>query len=157
MLRSYNVEWIEMDQATFMDQVLWKMADERNQGAAVLARRRKSRRAADVLLKVSELRTQPSEDLREFMMGRQPEWADLSGDGYAIVRQFEAELGEKFEKNAPRLLVLTGTAGCGKSTTLMRLALEQNAAGPDARWLDLTNDVSLGKITQEVKQELPDV
>jgi len=157
MLRSYNVVWIEMDQAAFMDQVLWKMADERDQGAAVLARRRAPRRAADVLLKVSELRTQASEDLREFMMGRQPEWADLSEDGYAIVREFEADLGEKIEQKAPRLLVLTGTAGCGKSTTLMRLALEQHAAGLDARWLDLTNDVALGKIAHEVKRELPDV
>lgn len=157
MLRSYNVEWIEMDQATFVDRVLWTMAEGRSQGAATLARRRTPRSAADVLLKVSELRTQASEDLREFMMGRQPEWADLSNDGYAIVREFEADLSETIEKNTPRLLVLTGTAGCGKSTTLMRLALEQHAAGLDARWLDLTNDVALGKITQEVKRELPDV
>ncbi len=157
MLRNFNVEWIPAGQSEFIDEVLGPMSVEREQGAETLKRRRAPRLAADVLRKVSELRTQPSEDIREFMMGREPEWADLAEGGYAIVRAFEAKLGAKIERDKPRLVVLTGTAGCGKSTTLMRLGLEQHASGQDVRWLDLTNNVSLGRITQEVKHEAPSV
>jgi SpoVK/Ycf46/Vps4 family AAA+-type ATPase len=157
MLRNYNVEWIPVGQSEFVEQVLWPMEVERRQGAETLRRKRAPKHAADVLLKVSELRTQPSEDVREFMMGRQPEWADLAEGGYAIVRSFEAGLGTSIEQDKPRLVVLTGTAGCGKSTTLMRLGLQQHAVGQNVRWLDLMDNVSLGRIAQEVKREAPEV
>jgi hypothetical protein len=155
MLQTFNVEWIPLGQQEFMEQILWPMTDEREQGLTITRRRLAPTRAVDVLLKVSDLRTQPSEEVREFLMGRQPEWADLADGGFAVVRQFETDLGARIEKSSPRVVALTGTAGSGKSTTLMRLGLEQHASGRDVRWLDLTSDVPLGRITQEIKRELP--
>jgi hypothetical protein len=155
ILRTFNVEWIPLGQEEFVNDVLWPMAEERQVGAEALARKRAPRKASDILSKVSELRRTPTEDPREFLLGRQPEWADLSDDGYAIVRAFESDLAARIDHRDPTLVVLTGTAGCGKSTTLMRVALQQHALGRDIRWLELEDQVSLGRITQEIRSTEP--
>ena len=157
MLRKFNVEWIPLGHGEFMDQILWSMEHERDIGIGSIRKKRGPARATDALLKVSELRTQPSENVREFLMGRQPEWADLTDEGFAVVRSFEASLSKSIRDAAPKIIVLTGTAGSGKSTTLMRLGIEFHADSHDVRWLDLNDEVALVRLRDEVRRESPGV
>jgi hypothetical protein len=99
--------------------------------------------------KVSELSVDPelSTAPGEYLLGRPPTWRDLL-DGRAAERQYESEFLSMAEaalqlKGAIRpVIVLTGTAGAGKSTAMMHLALTLNGRGIDCGWIDSQYDVS---------------
>lgn len=157
MLREYNVDWVAVGQEAFLADILRPMADERARGLAVFQRASRHRPGAALLPRVSDLRTDPAADLREFVMGREPVWADLGDGGYAVEREFEAELGSLIAEQEPRVVLITGTAGSGKSATLMRLALTLQAEGSDARYLSLDHEVPFSQIRSAVGTERPDL
>jgi len=51
------------------------------------------------------------------------------------------------------IVMVIGTAGSGKSTMLMRLALECQAAGRDVFWLDPDTELSVWQIRDKVFDE----
>jgi len=94
-------------------------------------------------LSVNTARSLPAEEPAEFLMGREPSWSDFTS-GYAITRSFEVDLPTRAA--ASSVLLVTGTAGSGKSTTLMRLALELQTAGKAVGWLRPESGESLARI-----------
>lgn len=70
----------------------------------------------------------------DFLLGREPTWSDINS-GFAVRREFEAEVFEDFVTSETRLLLLTGTAGSGKSTTALRLSMSLQASGRHVLWL----------------------
>ena len=157
ILEEYNIAWVEMDAETFAQDVLAPMQAEFEAGHTAVRRREAPQRADQLVQSLSELRLEPSEDTREFLLGREPTWADLGDDGYAIVRAFETDLAEEFEAGESRIMLFTGTAGSGKSTTLMRLGLQLDATGSDVRWLNLEAETTIPRIRSAVRTSPPDV
>jgi hypothetical protein len=157
MLEEYNISWVEMDAEAFAQEVLTAMPEAIDAGHRSVTRRESPQRADELLQSLSEVRLEPAADTREFLLGREPVWADLGDDGYAIVRSFEMGLAEELESESARVVVLTGTAGSGKSTTLMRMGLRLDASGKNVRWLNVEAETTLGRIRRAVRASTPDV
>jgi Mrp family chromosome partitioning ATPase len=100
-------------------------------------------------LLVSDLTVDPnaSEVPGEYLLGRSPTWQDI-GAGRAAEREYEADLMRLAEsileiQEGPRpVLILTGTAGSGKSTAAMRLAMALTSKGVECAWTSADFDVS---------------
>ena len=84
-------------------------------------------------------------------------WADFGDDGYAILRQFDADLYANIENEPSGVVVLTGTAGSGKSATLMRFGLRLDAAGRNVRWLNVEAETTIARIRAAFRVTPPDV
>lgn len=157
LLNDLNVVHIPVDQATFAREALTPLHAEAEAGLHVL-RRRRDKGNRSPLLAVDELRAvrDPRLQLSQFLLGREPAFADVV-EGFAIVREFERGWTDDQAFFDPRITLLTGTAGSGKSTTMRRLALEIHAKGRDVRWLDTETDAEIRGIHNYVKSESPDV
>jgi tetratricopeptide (TPR) repeat protein len=85
--------------------------------------------------------TKPSKTATgEFLLGREPTWYDIV-QGTAVARAFENRLKTEIDDSRIRTALLTGTAGSGKSTTLMRLALKYHAEGKEVLALNSQNSI----------------
>jgi tetratricopeptide (TPR) repeat protein len=153
----FNVDWIPMSQEEFAGAVLRQLSDAQREGIRHFAAQGAIGREAAALQRVADLRSQPAQDLREYLWGREPVWADLGADGFAVHREFESEISDVIAESDARALVLTGTGGSGKSTTLMRFGLERQAQGQDVRWLNLESEVSIPRLRAAVRESETDV
>lgn len=130
LLKRFNVTWIEATEQDFYDEVLSTMDAESAAGHVELRRRNTVATASQSLHALNDLyEAKSSQDPGLYLMGRQPEWADIGPNGFAVVREFESPLATTARRRDLRLLLLTGTAASGKSTTAMRLALGLQADG----------------------------
>jgi hypothetical protein len=129
-LSTYNVSWVKATVADFASEVLARLAEEASVGLEEIERRAKLDGAGPAVLRVADVQEDSHEDEREFLLGREPRWSDLT-KGFAIDRSFDHDLAEAFEACEKRLFVITGTAGSGKSTSAMRLALQESGAGKE--------------------------
>jgi hypothetical protein len=157
MLEEFNIDWIEMDAEEFAVDVLARFAEECEAGLRIVARREAPRREDQPLRPVSELRLEAAQDTREYLLGREPVFADFGDEGYAITRMFEDDLLDSVNAHPSGILLVTGTAGSGKSSTLMRLGLRLDAAGRDVRWLNIAAETTARRIRAAVNTEAPDV
>ena len=137
MLRSYNVTWIRATGQTFANDVLSELQSEADMGQASISRAFAPPTATEVLIDASVLRTAaPPADGSAYLLGRQPTAWDIT-DGYARARDFDGMLERTWGAGtSARLLLLTGTAGSGKSTSLYRFALHEDAAGRRVHFLN---------------------
>ena len=85
---------------------------------------------------LEELVDDSEDDEREFLLGREPRWSDITA-GYAIERQSDVAGLAQVDRENPKLVVYTGTAGSGKSAGAMRLALALRARGQSVVKLNL--------------------
>ncbi len=108
MLEEFNINWVEMDAERFATEVLLPMSEEFASGLRSVSSREAPQRADELLQSLSELRLEPASDTREFLLGREPVWADFGDDGYAILRQFDADLYANIENEPSGVVVLTG-------------------------------------------------
>jgi tetratricopeptide (TPR) repeat protein len=81
----------------------------------------------------------------------------LADDGYAVEREFEEDLERRIGERASRVVLITGTAGSGKTSTLMRLALHLDAQGQDVRWLTIQPEVLISRMRGAVRTSGADV
>lgn len=155
LLQGLNIEWLEGSSERFAEEVLAAVSREIETGRAVIDARRTRRTAPSVIQRVSDIRERPSPavDARTFLLGREPTWADVE-DGYAIRREFDAMLFEAAQDSTTQVLLVTGTAGSGKSTSLLRLALALQAEGRDVLWFDGKEDTELhlGQIRRLIRE-----
>ncbi|WP_233601862.1 hypothetical protein, partial [Corallococcus sp. AB038B] len=140
LLGEYNVEWIQLKTAEFIDQFLNQLRSTTSKGLTALgAGAASSGRAPSVPSDVSALIASPRTTPSIFLLGDEPDWSDIQA-GRAIERSIDSEIytktdellaHRKIPEGAKRasLLTITGTAGSGKSTAAMRLAMRLTAAG----------------------------
>jgi len=154
LLKRFNIDWIEATEEEFFDAALTDTAVESALGHQVLSRRFHPSRGRVLIRRLSELRQESDpDDLAMFLLGREPHWKDLS-DGYAIERDFEAEVLANAATGANDVVLITGTAGSGKSTTAMRLALALEAAGKGVSVLDtVEGDRSVPRVVAAVEAQ----
>lgn len=156
ILEDLNIDLIPMDQEAFAEELLQRLSQERDKGLSQLDERRQAHTPSKALMSLSELRTETQNDAAEFLLGREPTWSDLT-DGFAVVREFEEGLKKAIDEASPQVVAITGTAGVGKSTTLMRLALEYQANGKDVRIVAFETGASLGALRRQISLKQPDV
>jgi tetratricopeptide (TPR) repeat protein len=157
LLERLNIVHIQLDAEEFALFVLSELADAAGAGRAAIQRRSESYHPS-ALQSVSDLRArrEPGLSLPQFLLGREPAWEDITS-GFAVVRDFEEGWLDEPTFLEPRVLLVTGTAGSGKSTTVKRLALELQARGRNVQWLSPETDTGISGIHQVIRDAEPDV
>jgi hypothetical protein len=130
LLKRFNIDWLQATEKEFFDEVLSGSASETEQGFQAIRRQHHPATASSSLKPVSQLRNEkPDVDLEIFLQGREPIWADVQPGGFAVVRQFESSVAQRVIEGDDEVILITGTAASGKTTTAMRLALSLETAG----------------------------
>ena len=146
LLAEYNVDWLPLDAKAFEAQVLSELESVREPGLRTLQRQTGvSPFELRSIPLVSTLANFPAQ-ASEFLIGEHPIWADIH-DGRAVVRRCDEDVWLHVRdtstfKDPKGVVVVTGTAGSGKSTELMRIALRLNAEGHSVGWLDSEGSLS---------------
>ncbi len=154
MLEEYNIRWIEMSAADFATKVLSSIAGSSEIGRRAIASRVAGARGGHCVQRVSELRTQAATDPADYLLGRSPTWSDVVS-GFAVERGFERHFVESIPAQPVSLLV--GTAGTGKTTTLLRAAVTLQSGGKEVIWVDTSASTSLHALRREITAARPDV
>ena len=121
LLGEFNIRFLEGTQEAFCAETLSQLADAAKQGVEYL-RAASAAGIEPALLSATELSAAPLEDAPELLTGRAPRWADVAS-GFAIERAFDRETLVAIGQDNVRLVLLTGTAGCGKTLSAMRIAM----------------------------------
>ncbi|WP_145976154.1 hypothetical protein [Nitrospira moscoviensis] len=155
-LSEFNITWLQMTAEEFSEKVLKELTDARDAGLKLFKSGRDESGHAPQLAEVGTLATDPHRH-SEFLLGQEPIWADIQSNR-AIERACDKEFSETFtrlraEKDKPRILMIAGTAGAGKSTCLMRLALRAAAQGDHVGWVDRDNELSPRDIISAMREE----
>jgi tetratricopeptide (TPR) repeat protein len=129
-LSGYNITWVKGRTGEFARGVLEPLDSEAHAGRAAIQERLAADHGGRIVLPLLDIIDDAQNDEREFLGGREPRWSDLT-HGYAFTRESDDELAATLDEASPRLVLLTGTAGTGKSTTAMRLALRYAERGKD--------------------------
>ena len=140
LLKDLNVDWIPLTGKEFADTWLRDMGASKASGQKAISalRQELSRNKRPQL--VSELASVGGDGSKEYLLGKHPDWGDLQS-GRAIRRDCDDEVHRlamsclQSDDITPPLII-TGTAGSGKSTTLMRLALRLSGNGIRTYWID---------------------
>ena len=157
VLQDYNVEWVEMTAADFECKVLANLSEAAARGLALIRDSSTSDSSSMSMQDVASAAVNPNEP-SEYLLGQEPVWADIQS-GRAIGRDCDDELWSIFEvlrarADARGALLITGTAGSGKSTALMRLAL-RIASDTDLRvgWIDRHSEMSPSQILDRMRRD----
>jgi len=145
VLNELNIDWIPMAARDFAEQVLSDLNAEALEGQRLI----QARSSADERRRhphlVADLATDPSPASPEFLLGQEPTWPDIK-EGLAVERSCDSHIYElasavltSTELSPP--LVISGTAGSGKSTSIMRLGLRIAADGIPVYWLDEKSNI----------------
>jgi tetratricopeptide (TPR) repeat protein len=129
-LGGYNITWVEANADEFASGVLGPLDADANEGRAAIGERLVADHEGRIVLPLLDIIDDSQDDAREFLGGREPRWSDLT-HGYAFTRESDDDLAAKVDESHPRLVLVTGTAGTGKSTTAMHLVLRYAERGKD--------------------------
>lgn len=158
LLSEYNVEWIQADAEEFSE-CLKECDSEFCIGNSKLQSHGNNQPEFPL---VSDLLNAAKKNNSFFLMGAEPEWQDILASR-AVVRTHNFSLFEKASilceahKNAlqkgetlniSKILIITGTAGSGKSTSIMQLVVSLSANGNSVTWIGSDNDASLRDIRE---------
>ncbi|HEV3319951.1 MAG TPA: AAA family ATPase [Solirubrobacteraceae bacterium] len=128
LLGEFNIRYEDGTQEKFCAETLSQLSDAATRGHLSLRRAYQADAAAPPFLSISDLASAPLRDAAELLFGREPRWPDIT-EGYAVERECDRELLERVRTEDLRLVLLTGTAGSGKTLTAMRIALALVADG----------------------------
>jgi predicted MPP superfamily phosphohydrolase len=149
LLKRYDVKWIESTVADFSSKYLQTSRSEFGAAKAALTGRRK-RSSGKTPLAIGALRAMADGGSRDYLFGTSPSWGDITS-GYAARLSSQAKIMERLNSAPERSMILVkGTAGSGRSTSLMQSALDLQASHKSVAWVDPT--VSKEKISQIVDQ-----
>ena len=140
LLSQYQIEWLPMTTEAFCAEVVSKMAEARTQGNTFLhdqyrwskEYRFQIKRIADIPRGVSK----PT----EYLLGAEPEWVDVIHNR-VVHRECFGSIVEIIDRirassSGNEYLIVTGTAGTGKSSAMMAIAIEMEANDVASAWVD---------------------
>jgi len=158
LLKRFNINWIPATEEEIFTEVLADASAEAEMGHAELRRRYQPATPSSALHPLAELRLRPAaDDLSIFLIGRTPTWADIQ-EGFAVERWFERGLLADIREANYDIVLLTGTAASGKSTTAMRLALALEAEGRLTYVLETSEGSwNVGSVLQAIRVVQPEV
>lgn len=156
VLEDLNVDWIQMDASEFATEVLAPMADAVQAGKATLRDRLSIEIRSRYPSLISELISTERASGSEYLMGQEPTWRDLQA-GTAIQRTSDATVYDVARSilagDQPKPLVISGTAGSGKSTSLMRLGMRLSAEGVPVYWIDERSNIEPYRLRELVARD----
>lgn len=157
-LSEFNIMWIQMTAEDFSTEVLENLSDASEAGLELFKTAKGESGKAAHLPEVGELATEPHRQ-SEFLLGQEPIWADIQSDR-AVERACDGHFWDTFKSmlttsDRRRIILITGTAGSGKSTCLMRLALRAASQGHHVAWVDRDNELSPRGIVSAMKSDNP--
>lgn len=134
-LREHNIVHVPLPADAFFQRILEETRAEAREGLSVLGTERTRLSAAPTLGMVDVTTEERSADSM-YLFGAEPTWSDLLA-GRAILRECDEALTQTIKalETCPekkRLLIVHGTAGTGKSTSIRRAALAIAANHPCA-------------------------
>ena len=140
LLSRYKIEWLPMTAEQFCDRLLARMTAAKAAGNALLELRfREGNERGPKILRLADL-PPPKVEPTEYLLGAEPEWADAQLHRIATrvcVDDIAKEIATiRAGAAARRFLIVTGTAGTGKSSAMMVAALRLQAEGVSVAWLD---------------------
>lgn len=141
LLARYNIAWLPMAADEFTDSIIGRMDDERTSGNGVLRQLGDpTSRTRERFDRVADLAAAGDRDSEEYLLGAEPNWSDVTEKRVAQRACFD-ELWEMISSlraaGTPRkFVVVTGTAGTGKSSAMMALAMRLEADGAAVAWMD---------------------
>jgi len=155
MLSAFNIDWYDGDAEQFARDVLDALQDEARKGFVFISSYRSDYGRPGVPL-VNELAAEQPRLATEYLLGNEPHWSDLL-NGRVVVRtafdQLAASARQMLAGEPPNsALAVTGTAGSGKSTALMWLALDLSNTGLPVFWIDRDSAAAPTEIRRRVMQ-----
>lgn len=154
LLRDLRIEWVPESAESFAAAVLSDLLPSGNLGFIHLSEQIRWSGRVSIPL-VSELAAERPDLETQYLLGAEPQWSDLL-TGRAVVRADDEllygqsrEILSGVKENAA--LVVTGTAGTGKSTAIMRLALRLSSEGIPVFWIDRDSEAASGLIRQRIR------
>ncbi len=156
LLRELNVDWIPMTAREFEAEVLSRLPPQAARGHQALQAKHQAQARSALPRLVSDIAAENPSAKTEYLLGQEPTWADLHS-GRAIERLCDSQVYEIAikvlnGKAAPGPLVMTGTAGSGKSTSLMRLGLRLSGEGIPTYWVDEESNFKPFRLREVVVQ-----
>lgn len=154
LLAEFHIEWLPMTAEQFVVEILDPLASAAVAGLDLLRLSAGSAPSRPELSDISTLSRAPLQP-SDFLLGQEPVWGDLQS-GRAIVRESDEEFwsranGIRQREGTKGVLLVTGTAGSGKSTALMRLGLRFAAEGERVGWVDRETELSVRDIRRAMK------
>lgn len=152
MLSKFNITWLQMTGEEFCTQVLTQLKDSKPIGYESLTRRGLVDSHINPMFRLVSDLVQDKYPDTEYLLGQEPVWSDLINGRVADLEVF-AQIKSKTNElrslsNINQTIVLTGTAGSGKSSALMWLGLSLNNEGATVAWLDATQKLSRSGFTK---------
>lgn len=145
LLAEFNVVWLPMSAVEFQDTVLGSLGTSVKEGLSHIASEAGFTLKPKTVPDVAKLAVFPHQG-SDYLLGQQPIWADVQS-GRAVERDNDEEFWKLVEmKLKPHgvkgAIIVSGTAGSGKSTALMKLALRLVAQGNSVSWVSPEGDLS---------------
>lgn len=149
MLQRLNFSHLPETEAEFFARVITPEID------ALKQVRRPAASAGGPLLSVDQMIRDAGQGSPDFLLGSAPIWGDVI-NGFAARFAFDAELVATIDELSTGTVAVTGSAGSGKSTSLMRAAATLSARGQTVVWLDRETEAAVAHIRDEVARLQPD-
>lgn len=142
LLSKYQIEWLPMTTKEFCREILSAMDEARNAGNAFLLNRQKwSKEYGSKIQRIADI-PEGTKEPTEYLLGAEPEWVDAKQRRIAYRVCFDDIVNEinrmRAGSSVNEFLIVTGTAGTGKSSALMTVALRMEAEGVPTAWIDNT-------------------
>jgi hypothetical protein len=150
MLEQLNFKHVELTEAEFYDSVV---ADHAADLTAL--RQRETTTSPDSLLDVAAEIRVAAEGTPEFLLGATPTWGDVT-NGYAATFAFDDELMQSISSRDSGTISVIGSAGSGKTTSLMRAAAVLAAQNNSVLWLGRETELPMPALRREVEARKPD-
>jgi hypothetical protein len=150
-LSQFNIDWLNMTAESFAQNAA-KLSEGAAKGLAYLSSGSQTVGLTKIP-EVTEVATEPNKRTL-FLLGSEPIWADVQS-GRAIERESDSELCTTLMSECAsavkKMFVVSGTAGSGKSTTLMRAALYVSNEGLRVGWIDRETNIAPRAIRSQSK------
>jgi len=153
-LSDYNISHIPLTGQAFTNSIISQLSESAERGHAFLRTFEDDDRSKTILDEVSNLATHPDEQT-DYLFGSEPKWSDIQS-GRAALRSIDQDIENtvKAARQLPRskgIIIISGTAGTGKSTSLQRVALSLSSSGVRVAWADLSDgDISPHTVRQSM-------
>jgi hypothetical protein len=155
ILRDLRINWVKGTAEEFATEILPQLGSEVSRGFAFIKQHSEGRHSAYIPL-VSQLVAERPTLQTEYLLGEEPQWSDILS-GRAVLRAHDQTLLELAEQildgtKPSTALTITGTAGTGKSTALMSLAVKLSANGTPVLWVDKESEIAPSKMRSRVRE-----
>ena len=157
LLSQYHIVWLPYTAEEFRDRVISEMNEARAAGIAYIGEQhaRRSRGGAEII-KISNI-GEGTKEPTDYLLGAEPQWVDATHRRIAERDSFDAvseDIDRLRAKTAPEaFIIVTGTAGTGKSSAMMSVALRKEAEGVPTAWVDARDNFNANAVRDAIEAD----